>query len=80
MLTALNYQGGPTIADADRILLRQAVASLLDSTALGGKFSLTTQQVLDQTNAALASNNRDTVLAFASQLDTFNNTGGCPLS
>jgi hypothetical protein len=80
LLTALNYQGGPTLTDAARILLRQAVAGLLDSTALGGKYSLTTAEVLAQTNAALASGNRDTILAFASQLDKFNNTGGCPLS
>jgi hypothetical protein len=80
MLTALNYQGGPTLTDAAQILLRQAVAGLLDSTALGGRYSLTTAQVIAQTNAALASSNRDTILAFASQLDKFNNTGGCPLS
>jgi hypothetical protein len=80
LLTALSYQGGPTIQDADRNLLRVAVGALLNSTALNGKYPLTTAQILAQVNAAMATGNRDTILALQGQLDTFNNTGGCPLS
>jgi hypothetical protein len=80
MLTALSYQGGPTIQDADRNLLRAAVAALLNSTALNGKYSLTTAQILTQVNAAMATGDRDTILGLQGQIDRFNNLGGCPLN
>jgi hypothetical protein len=80
MLAALNFGGGSTIQEADQILLRLAVASLLDASNPSIHFSLTAAQVISETNAALASGNRDTILNLAAQLDTFTNTGGCPLS
>jgi hypothetical protein len=81
LLVALNYSGGPTIQAADDILLRQAVAALLDAGALGIKYQYTAAQVLSMTNAALATGNRDTVLGVAEQFNTSNNaSGGCPLS
>jgi hypothetical protein len=76
-LQALNFKGGSTLDGAKEILLRAAVAALLDSTSVN--YPLTTQQVINAVNAALASNNRSTILALATQLDTYNNYG-CPLN
>lgn len=79
LLVALNYQGGPTVVDAGHVLIRQAVASLLNSKTI--PFSLSSQQVLDQTNAALATGNRGTILALAQTLDGINNNNDkCPSS
>jgi hypothetical protein len=63
----LNFTGG----NAQRTLLRSAVAALLNAT-LGG-YPLTTTQVINEVNAALASGNRQTILAEATRLDNFNN-------
>jgi hypothetical protein len=79
LLEALSFQGGPTTADAARILFRAAVASLLNANSSSVDFSLSTSEVVSQVNAALASEDRATILALASRLDSLNN-GGCPLS
>ena len=79
LLAALDGGGGPGVQGAATILLRAATASLLNSTA-NVSFSLTTQQVIDRTNAALASLDRDTILALAGNLDARNNAGSCPLN
>lgn len=77
LLAALNYQGGPTVQDASRILLRQAVASLLNSKTIN--FALSTSQVLSEVNSALASGNRNTILAEATRLDGLNSQNDkCP--
>jgi hypothetical protein len=80
LVGALNFGGGPGVEGASQILLRAAVASLLNSTSSGVDFNLTTQQVIDQVNAALASNDRSTIIALAGQLDGFNNQGTCTLN
>jgi hypothetical protein len=80
---ALNFQGGSTVQAAAQILLRQAVAGLLNATytvVVGGKtitmkYPLTASQIITQVDNALATDNRDTILALASQLDSFNNLG-----
>lgn len=79
LLAALDGGGGPGVQGAATILLRAATASLLNSTA-NVSFSLTTQQVIDRTNAALATLDRDTILALAGNLDARNNAGSCPLN
>jgi hypothetical protein len=76
---ALNYQGGSGTRGAARILLRAAVAALLNAASPDVDYPLTTTEVINQVNAALASNNRDTMLALASTLDSNNNLG-CPLN
>ena len=73
LLDALQFQGGPGVDGAEMILLRAAVAALLNSKALS--YPLTTAQVISQVNAALATNDRPTILALASQLDASNNLG-----
>jgi hypothetical protein len=79
LLDALKFKGGPTITGASQILLRQAVAALLNAQHPGVAFPRTTAQVIAAVNAALASNNRTTILELASALDADNNLG-CPLN
>jgi hypothetical protein len=79
LLRALSFQGGSTNTAAARILLRAAVAALLNSASPGIDYPLTTAEVIAQVNAALASNNRNTMLTLASRLDSYNNLG-CPLN
>lgn len=79
LLQALGFQGGPGVVGAQSILLRAAVAALLNSADSNISYPLTTAQVIAQVNAALASGNRGTILALASTLDADNNLG-CPIN
>jgi hypothetical protein len=72
---SLDFGGGPTLQDAKNVLLRQAAAAYANSIRLNN-YPLTTAQVIAQTNAALASGNRATILAFADVLNTNNNLEG----
>jgi hypothetical protein len=78
LLAALDFEGGPTTADAAEVLLRQAVAALLNAASPDVDYPLTEAEIIAQVNAALASGDRDTILALAEELDTFNNLF-CPL-
>jgi hypothetical protein len=78
LLEALSLEGGPTTADAAEVLLRQAVAALLNAASPEVDYPLTEAEIIAQVNAALASGDRDTILALAEELDTFNNLF-CPL-
>jgi hypothetical protein len=81
LLTALQGGGGPGLDGAITILLRAAVAALLNANNSGVNYALTVAQVKSEVNTALLSGDRDTILLLASRLDTFNNgRGGCPLS
>lgn len=75
LLEALSFHGGPTVQDAKDILLRIASAAYLNSFDLN--YPLTTAEVVSQVNAALASNDRETILDLAETLDRDNNLG-CP--
>jgi hypothetical protein len=79
LLTALSYPGGPDLVAAKRILLRHAVAALLNSAHPDVDFSLSTAEVITTVNAALASGSRSTILATAEDLADANEAG-CPLS
>jgi hypothetical protein len=76
-LTALNYNGGSQLRDAAKTLLRQAVAALLNA-ASGVGYPLHQDQIKAEVNAALASCNRQTILAEANRLEAFNKLH-CPL-
>jgi hypothetical protein len=78
LLAALDFEGGPTTADAAEVLLRQAVAALLNAASPDVDYPLTEAEIIAQVNAALATGDRDTILALAEELDTFNNLF-CPL-
>jgi hypothetical protein len=78
LLQALQGGGGPGVEGATKILLRHAVASLLNSAHPDVSFDLDTAGLIADVNAALASD-RATMLALAAELDALNNQG-CPLN
>ena len=79
LLQALSFQGGNNPTGAARNLLRAGVAALLNSAHPDVEYPRSTADVISAVNAALASGDRATMLALASQLDADNNLG-CPLS
>jgi hypothetical protein len=79
LLEALGFGGGSTLTAKKQILLRAAVASLLNAAHPDVDFGMTTAEVIAAVNAALATNNADTILALATELDNANNAG-CPLN
>jgi hypothetical protein len=79
LLEALNFKGGSTTTDAARILLRSAVAALLNAAHPNVDYPLTVAEVVSRVNAALATGNRSTILSLATTLDQYNNRG-CPLN
>jgi len=78
LLEALDYPGGNGKKGAARILLRAAVAAVLNAAHPDVNYPRTVGDVIDAVNQALASCNRDTMLSLATQLDRDNNEG-CPL-
>jgi hypothetical protein len=78
LLAALSFQGGSDTQGAAEILLRAAVTALLNAASPGADYPDTVAEIVAFVNAALASGDRDTILALASELDTLNNLG-CPL-
>jgi hypothetical protein len=79
LLAALKFGGGSSITAKKQILLRAAVASLLNASHPGVEFDQTAAAVIASVNAALASNNAGTILGLATKLDDSNNAG-CPLN
>jgi hypothetical protein len=79
LLNALDYKGGSGIDGGKRILLKQAVAALLNSASNGVNYPLSQIQVREYVVFALGSNDRDVMLALAGTLDAYNNQG-CPLN
>ena len=74
---ALDYSGGDDLYGAARILLRNAVASLLNAVHSGVLYPMTESQVISEVDAALASEDRDIILNLEITLDNYNNLGGC---
>lgn len=80
-LEALQYGGGPGVAGATRILLRSAVAALLNSASPDVNFAVSTGQVVNTTIDRLESQWRPTILTRATYFDSINNgSEGCPLN
>jgi hypothetical protein len=78
LLDALSFGGGSTLEEAQQILLRQAVAALLNAAHPDVDFSLSTAEVIEAVSDALASGDRDTILELAEELAAANEAG-CPL-
>jgi hypothetical protein len=76
---ALSFRGDSTNTGAAKILLRAAVAALLNSSHPDVDYPRTTAEVIADVNAALASGDRSTMLDLAAELDADNNLG-CPLN
>jgi hypothetical protein len=85
LLAALNYNGGDNLIGAKRILLRAAVASLLNTCAFpNGDFGApacpdTPSQVVAEV-CSVWSTTRVAILREATRLDTCNNSRFCPLN
>jgi hypothetical protein len=79
LLAALSGGGGPGLNGATEILLRAAVASLLNASDPNVQFGPTPALIIKTVNTALASENRHTILGLATRLDNRNNLG-CPLN
>lgn len=80
LLAAMQFTGpGDTLEDAKRILLQQAVASLLNADHSGVNFPMDEADLISAVNAMLLSTDRDAILALKDELDTNNNLG-CPLN
>ena len=77
LLEALSFRGGRSFNDKVQILLRAATAAYLNSLTV--RYDLTTQQIIDGGNTAIASGNKDQVLDLAETLDRFNNQV-CPIT
>jgi hypothetical protein len=75
---ALHYEGGPGLDGAERILLRAAVAALLNSAHPDIDYPSTSNQVIAKVNEALESDNRVVILDLAEKLDA-NNDLGCSI-
>ncbi len=79
LMDSLSFAGGPTVTDAARNMLKQATGSLLNSAHAGVDFPWTTAQLIADVNAALASQDINTLLSLATRLE-HDNTLGCPLN
>ncbi|HSM04351.1 MAG TPA: hypothetical protein VK858_07005, partial [Longimicrobiales bacterium] len=78
LLGALELMGGNGPQGAKDILLRAAVAAVLNAAHPGVEYPLDVADVVDQVNAALLSGRRGTILDLAELLDGYNDFG-CPL-
>lgn len=77
LLEALSFRGGSSFNDKVQILLRAATAAYLNSLTV--RYDLTTQQIIDGGNTAIAPGDKDQVLDLAETLDHFNNQV-CPIT
>jgi hypothetical protein len=68
----LDFQGGPTLVDKEQILLRQAVAALLN-VAVGSVYPLSASDIITMVNNAIASGDPTTITNLADTLDSDNN-------
>jgi len=75
---ALDFPGGSGVEGAARILLRAAVAALLNAAHPDVEYPSIVADVIAAVDAALASGDRSAMLELATQLDNDNNLG-CPL-
>ncbi|MDP9381674.1 MAG: hypothetical protein M3Q29_16310 [Chloroflexota bacterium] len=75
LMEALKFGGGETTTGAARNLLRASVAALLNAAHPDVDYALTAADIISQVNDALASEDRDTILDLAEDLDDFNNAG-----
>jgi hypothetical protein len=78
LLETLSYPGGSTLLGAAQILLRQAVAAILNAEDAGVYYPRTVEDIVDDVNEALLSESRSDILGLAAALDGDNNLP-CPL-
>lgn len=79
LLMALHYKGGPTLDDKKNLLLKQAVAAVLNAAHPDVGYPKTAAEVVSLVDAALASGDQMDILELQMTLDLYNNLG-CPLN
>jgi hypothetical protein len=72
---ALDFDGGDGVCGAARILLRAAVAALLNASSPEVDYPLAEADVISSVNAALATCRRGPMITLARELDRANNLG-----
>ena len=72
---ALGFPGGNTLREKAQILLRAAVAALLNASHPDVNYPMLEAEVIVQVNAALATQNAVTIINLATALDDANNLG-----
>ena len=77
LLQALGFEGGNTTKGAAKILLRAAVAAILNASHPDVDYEFALADIIADVNAALAGSRSD-MLALAADLDAANNAG-CPI-
>jgi hypothetical protein len=75
----LMFDGGDTVVDKAKILLRAAIASMLNASHDGVYFSTKQAWIVSEVNAALDSQDPGRIIGLATYLDNENNRG-CPLN
>jgi hypothetical protein len=78
LMDALNYGGGPSVLDAAKIMLRAAVAALLNAAHPDLSYGFgdgSEGAVIDAVDVALATMDRDAILDLAGDFDYRNNEG-----
>jgi len=75
---ALSFRGGPDATAAARLLLKQAVAALLNASHPDVAYGMTISQIVSDVNKALATEDRQEMLELKDQLDELNKAS-CPL-
>lgn len=72
---ALNFRGGNSIVDKAKILLRQAVAALLNAAHPDINYPLSESNVINRVNGALASLDKNVIVNLKNILHYYNNLG-----
>ncbi len=70
---------GATVYCSAQILLRAAVAAVLNAADPNVAYPLTEAQIIEEVNAVLASGSRTAMIVLATTLDNYNNYP-CPLN
>ncbi|HEX2602591.1 MAG TPA: hypothetical protein VHL32_10845, partial [Gemmatimonadaceae bacterium] len=78
LVDGLGFKGGSDLSGAAQILLRAGIAGELNA-RYGMNYPMTASEIVTAVNNALASGNRDTIIALATQIDSNNNLG-CQLN
>jgi hypothetical protein len=78
LLAGLDFQGGDSVEQKAEILLRAAIAAVLNAAHPDIAYTYSEQWVIDAVNDALDSWDPDQILALATLLDNANNEG-CPI-
>lgn len=77
LMQALFYDGGPELQDKAMLLVKQAVAAVINADLQN--YGLTTQEVIDMVNYALASGDAQTMEVYKNFFDDLNNMHNSPI-